>query len=74
MVKSKKLKKLVLMSATIDLDFFVNYFQRENIEPTVVQVEGRTGEVDQKFLENIFQGENSLKINVFTKLKKKVLW
>ena len=45
MIKNNKLQKLILMSATIDLQFFVDYFVRENIVPNVVEVEGRTGQV-----------------------------
>ena len=43
MIKNNSLKKLILMSATIDIDFFVGYFKEININPTVVKVEGRTG-------------------------------
>ena len=41
------------MSATIDLDFFISYFNKENIEPNVIRIEGRTGVVDRFFLEDI---------------------
>ena len=71
MVKAKTLKKLILMSATIDLDFFVKYFQRENIEPSIVEVEGRTGQVDQWFLEDIFSTDEDIRDMISDRLKEK---
>ena len=51
MIKSGKLEKLVLMSATIDVHFFLRYFQCANITPKLVQVDGRTGTIEHLFLE-----------------------
>ena len=42
------------MSATIDLDFFIDYFVKGNIKPNVISIEGRTGVVDRFFLDDIF--------------------
>ena len=42
------------MSATIDLEFFIEYFQKENITPAVASIEGRTGTVERYFLEDIY--------------------
>ena len=51
---SKKLDKLIIMSATIDLNFFIDYFVKGNIKPNVISIEGRTGVVDRFFLDDIF--------------------
>lgn len=50
----KKLDKLIIMSATIDLNFFIDYFVKGNIKPNVISIEGRTGVVDRFFLDDIF--------------------
>ena len=42
------------MSATIDLNFFIDYFVKGNIKPNVISIEGRTGVVDRFFLDDIF--------------------
>ena len=52
--QSKKLDKLIIMSATIDLNFFIDYFVKGNIKPNVISIEGRTGVVDRFFLDDIF--------------------
>lgn len=51
---SNPYKRLVIMSATIDLEFFIEYFQKENITPAVASIEGRTGTVERYFLEDIY--------------------
>ena len=43
------------MSATIDVDFFINYFRKENIEPNVITIKGRTGTVTSYYLEDIYK-------------------
>ena len=51
---SGQLKRLVIMSATIDLQFFISYFEKLAITPEVISIEGRTGTVDRFFLNDIY--------------------
>ena len=55
MLKTGELNRLVLMSATIDVDFFKAYFEKEGIQAEAVFVEGRTGQIIEKSLEDVLE-------------------
>ena len=55
MIQSGHLQRLVIMSATIDLDFFVAYFrEKADINPAIISIEGRTGTVERYFLDDVY--------------------
>ena len=59
MIRAGLLQRLVIMSATIDLEFFVDYFKDAN--PAVIGIEGRTGIVNRHYLEDLASIPNCYK-------------
>jgi len=69
MLKSGELNRLVLMSATIDVNFFRNYFEKEGIKTEAVSVEGRTGQIIEKSLEDVLEEYPTIMKSVESQVK-----
>jgi hypothetical protein len=69
MLKSGELNRLVLMSATIDVNFFRNYFESEGIQTEAVSVEGRTGQIIEKSLEDVLEEYPAIMKSVESQVK-----
>jgi len=69
MLKNGELNRLVLMSATIDVNFFRNYFEQEGIQTEAVFVEGRTGQIIEKSLEDVLEEYPTIMKSVESQVK-----